>query len=243
MPGSTLVWDLPVRIFHWALALGFTAAAIISLGLGEDSPLFPYHSIIGLTLGVMVILRIIWGFVGTRHARFSAFAFGPGAVVRYLRGIATGSKHRDVGHNPASAYAIFAMLALVLGMGITGYLMATGDESVKELHEILAYSLLAVVGIHILGVVVHTVRHRDPIALSMIHGRKDTDAANAIRSSRPIIALVALAITGWWAFALVRDFNPATGTTRLPVLGTTLQIGEGAEDEEEDGERRSDDDD
>jgi len=228
---STLIWDLPVRLFHWALALGFAAAAGIALGLGEHSPLFPYHSIIGLTLALMVVLRIAWGIFGSRHARLRALAFGPGAVARYLKGIITGSTHRDVGHNPASAYAIFAMLALVLAIAATGIVMATGDKSVKEIHELLTYALLAVVGVHIVGVIVHTVRHRDPIALSMIHGRKDADPAHAISSAHPWAAVVFIAITAWWTTSLVRSFNASTGSTRLPILGTALQIGEDEERE------------
>ena len=76
----TLVWDIPTRLFHWLFAGGFIAAAVIALGQSDDSPLFPYHGIIGLALGLMLVLRVLWGIVGTRHARFGSFAFGPRAV-------------------------------------------------------------------------------------------------------------------------------------------------------------------
>lgn len=229
MPRTTRIWDLPVRLFHWALALGFLAAATIALLLGEHSALFPYHAIIGLTLAVMVALRIVWGLIGTRHARFADFAYGPGSVVAYLRGIATGTGRRSLGHNPASAYAIFAMLGLVLAMAATGIAMATGNESAEDLHEILAWVLIGVVAVHILGVIGHTIRHRENITLAMIDGKKDADPAHAIGSSRPIAALVLLAVTAWWAASLSRSFDPSTGLTRIPILGTSLQIGEANE--------------
>ena len=76
----TLVWDIPTRLFHWLFAGGFIAAAVIALGQGDDSPLFPYHGMIGLALGLLLVLRVVWGFVGSRHARFGSFAFGPRAV-------------------------------------------------------------------------------------------------------------------------------------------------------------------
>lgn len=77
----TLVWDLPTRLFHWIFAFGFAIAAVIALGLGDDSPAFPLHALIGLVLGMAIALRVMWGFVGSRHARFASFAFGPSAVL------------------------------------------------------------------------------------------------------------------------------------------------------------------
>jgi cytochrome b len=115
-----LIWDLPTRLFHWLLSGGFTAAAAISLILGEDSPLFPYHAIIGLTIALMVCLRVIWGIIGTRYARFGTFIFGPGAVVEYMKGTLLGGGKRYIGHNPGSAIAIFALLALALGDALGG---------------------------------------------------------------------------------------------------------------------------
>ena len=70
-----LIWDLPTRIFHWLLTIGFFAAAAISLAADDDSSLFSAHMILGIVLGVMVMLRIVWGFVGTQHARFTSFLF------------------------------------------------------------------------------------------------------------------------------------------------------------------------
>ena len=221
-----LIWDLPTRFFHWLLAAGFIAAAFIALALGEDSALFPYHAIIGLTIALMVCLRIIWGIAGTRYARFGTFIFGPAAVVEYMKGTLIGGGKRYIGHNPGSALAIFALLALVLAMAVTGIMMAQGNEGVKELHEILAWVTVGFVVAHVLGVALHTLRHRENITLSMIHGKKHADPSDAIASATPIIAAIFLAISSAWAIALLRNYNPATQSTTLPLIGTVLQLGE-----------------
>lgn len=221
-----LIWDLPTRLFHWFLASGFVAAAVIALWLGEHSRLFPYHAIIGLTIALMICLRVVWGLLGTRYARFSSFVFGPQAVIKYMKGVLLGGGSRHIGHNPGSAYAIFIMLALVISLAATGILMGRGNEGVKDLHEILAYSLAAVAIAHILGVVLHTLRYRENITASMVHGRKEAEPNDGIRSSRPIVAIVFLVIAGAWSFGLIHNFEAATQTTKLPLIGTSLQLGE-----------------
>lgn len=221
-----MIWDIPTRLFHWLLASGFSIAAVFALLLGDDSPLFPYHSIIGLSLAIMVGLRLFWGVAGTRFARFSSFAFGPRAVLGYLSGVARGTGSRHIGHNPASAYAIYAMLCLILALAVTGIMMGTGDQSVKEIHEFLAYSMLAVVGAHVLGVLVHTIRFKENITASMIHGYKSGDPSVAVRSARPITAALFLVITGAWTLSLLARYDPTTQQTILPILGTRITLGE-----------------
>jgi cytochrome b len=233
----TLIWDLPTRLFHWLLSSGFTAAAIISLALGEESPLFPYHAIIGLTIALMVVLRVIWGIVGTRYARFGSFIFGPGAVIEYMKGTLVGGGKRHIGHNPGSALAIFALLALVLALAVTGFMMGQGNEGVKEIHEILAWAAVGVVVVHVLGVALHTIRHRENITASMIHGKKNAEPSDSIKSAKPIVAVVFLVIAGAWAAGLVRNYDPATQTTTLPLFGTLLQLGENENEGGEGGGR------
>lgn len=240
-----LIWDLPTRLFHWLLSAGFIAAAVIALAMGEHSPLFPYHAIIGLTIALMVVLRIVWGIVGTRYARFGSFIFGPGAVVEYMKGALIGGGKRHLGHNPGSAVAIFALLALLLALAVTGFMMGQGNEALKDVHEILAWTTVGVVVVHVLGVAFHTIRHRENITASMFHGRKRADASDAISSARPIAAVLFLIIAGGWAAGLFRNYNPATQTTTLPLIGTSLQLGEngGGEGSDRGQRQRHDDDD
>lgn len=230
---KVLIWDIPTRIFHWLLVFGFVAAAFLAFVFGEHSPLFPYHALVGFILGAMVVLRVIWGFVGTRYARFPSFLFSPGAVFNYATEVLRGVGVPHVGHNPGSAYAIFAMLFMMLGLPLSGIMMGQGGEAFEEVHEFLAYAMILVVVVHILGVVLHTIRHKENITASMVHGRKAADPADAIASSRPIAALLFVCIVSIWAWGLVANYDARTQIIRLPVFGTELKFGE-----REDRERR-----
>ncbi len=222
-----LIFDLPVRVFHALLATGFTAAAILALALGEHHRLFPYHALIGLMLAGLVLLRLLWAFVGTRHARLGSFLHTPGALLKYLIAALTGRGERHAAHNPASAYAALAMFALILGLAVTGIMMARGNDAVEELHEIMVYTFIAVTAAHLLGLALHTVRHGEPICLSMLDGRKQTDDPSAaIPSARPLAALALILITGAATLALARAYDPTAQTLHLPGLTTPLQIGD-----------------
>lgn len=221
-----LIWDVPTRSFHWLLAAGFAAAAGIALTTSKHGIFFPYHAILGLTLALLVVMRIVWGLVGTRHARFGSFIFGPAALIEYFAGYFTGRGTRHIGHNPASALAIFAIFGLILALAATGFMLGRGDERVEEIHEVLAYSTMAIAGIHILGVIVHTLVHREQITLSMIHGRKSAAASDAIASTHPTIALLGLSITVLFAYALITNLDATAQRTTLPFTNVAIQIGE-----------------
>jgi cytochrome b len=222
-----LVWDLPTRLFHLLLACSFAGTFGIAELVDDDSATFVVHMLLGGVMAFMVVLRILWGLFGSRWARFGSFAFGPGAVLEYLRGVIRGSGKHHVGHNPGSSVAIFAMLGLTLGLAITGANMATGGDVMEELHEVFAFALLATVGLHVAGVVLHSLRHRENLTLSMIDGHKQGEPSEAIASAHPLAALLFLGLVGAWALGLVTGYDPATRQVTLPVLGTTLQLGEG----------------
>ncbi len=225
-PARLLVWDLPVRLFHGLLAVAIVAAFAIATLVDDDGALFPWHMLLGAVGAFLVVLRVVWGFVGSRYARFGSFAFGPSSVFAYVKGIFTGGGERHVGHNPGSSVAIFAMLALTVGLAVTGVAMSGGDGVAKELHEVFAYSLIGVVGLHVAGVVVHTLRRRENISLSMVDGRKAVEPAKAISSSHPLVALALLGLTAVWSATLVRGYDPATKSVGLPGLGARIALGE-----------------
>lgn len=227
-----LVWDLPTRLFHALLAAALVTAFAIATLVDDESRWYPAHMLLGAVAALMVLLRLVWGVVGTRWARLSSFAFGPRAVIGYLRGAFGGGDKPHTGHNPGSAVAIWAMFALVLGLAATGVLMSSGGEAVEELHEVLAYSLAGVVVAHLAGVAWHTLRRRENIALGMVDGRKVGPASDAIATAQPLAALVFVGLVGGAAVALVRGYDPATRTAS--VLGATVVLGEG---EGREGER------
>jgi len=221
-----LVWDLPVRLFHWLFAGGFIAAAIIALVLGEDSSLFPFHAIIGLVLVFLVFLRVIWGFVGSRYARFSEFVHSPRSLATYVGSAIFGRARRYVGTNPGSAYAALAMMLIVVGLAITGIMLGKGNDSVKDLHEWLAYAMLAVVGAHLLGIFMHSVRYRENIASSMVHGFQSGDPTLSISSPRRLAGATLIVLTVAWIGMLLVQYDATTQTTRLPLIAGTVQLGD-----------------
>lgn len=226
---NRLVYDWPLRVFHWVFAGLFVTAFLIAKRVDEESVTFSYHMLAGMILGLVVILRLVWGFVGARYSRFSSFALRPADLGAYFRGIFSGDQRKWSGHNPASSWGTLVMLALALGLGFTGYLMVSGyGETFEDVHELLANGFLIVVLIHIAGIALHTLRHRDPIGLSMIKGTKrDVAPGEAITNPRPIMAILFLALVTAFAFYLLRNFDRPT--RKLHVVGVQLQLGDPAD--------------
>jgi cytochrome b len=234
-----LVWDIPTRLFHWLLVAVCGAAFVLAFGAHEHSLAFDSHMLLGLALLPLLLFRVIWGFSGTRYARFRSFLFSPKEMLAYLSGILTRSAQRHVGHNPAASYAIFAMLALLAGIGVTGLLIPVGGELCEDLHEVMSYALLVLVGGHLLGVLFHTMAHKENIVLSMLTGRKTVAAGEGIPSSRPVVAVIALVLLGTWAVALVTTYDTAARRLDIPFVGKSVQFGKS---EIHHGTRHDDDD-
>jgi cytochrome b len=223
---KVLIWDLPTRLFHWSMTIGFFACFGIAQFAGEHSPWFPYHMILGIALGIVVALRVGWGFVGSRHARFGSFLYRPSELIAYIRGALAAKSPRYAGHNPGSAYATFAILILVAVVVATGLLMSTGSEAAEEVHVPAAFALAAAVAVHVVGVLWHTWRHRENLTLTMITGWKEAAAGDAIHSNRPLVALLFLVVIAVMTGSLFRNYDRATGRTKLPIAGTAIQLGE-----------------
>lgn len=223
--------DLVVRSFHWLMAASFLAAFLIATLSDDDGTVFPFHALFGLAVVFMVVLRIVWGFIGSRWARFDSFDLRPSRLFAYFRGVAgAGPAVESSGHNPATSwFAVSAGLILLL-LGVTGFMNGRGNEAGKEVHELLAWSMLTLAGAHIAGVLVHTIRRHDDVALGMVTGMKDADGAAAIVSARPWRAVLFVGLVAVWMALLVGGYDQATGKLTIPVPGTTIELS-GAEDE------------
>jgi cytochrome b len=167
---SVAVWDPLVRIFHWSLALAFFGAYL----LGDDGG--QLHQAFGYAALGLVAFRLVWGVVGSRHARFSDFIPSPRRLRAYLKDVLRQREARYLGHNPAGAVIIVALLAMILATGATGWMMTTtaffGAEWVEEVHETLAGTTLFLVGLHVAGVVFSSLRHHENLVRAMLTGRK-----------------------------------------------------------------------
>ncbi|HMQ57135.1 MAG TPA: cytochrome b/b6 domain-containing protein [Rhizobiaceae bacterium] len=169
-PSTVKVWDPFVRLFHWSLVVLFIAAFVTGDEWGK------VHEPVGYAIAVLVALRIAWGFVGPRHARFADFVTGPGTVLRFLRQTAQMRAPRHLGHNPAGGAMVLALIATISAISATGYMMTTdafwGVEWVEEAHEAFVWVAIALVVAHVAGVVFASLEHRENLVRSMFTGRK-----------------------------------------------------------------------
>jgi cytochrome b len=164
------VWDLPVRILHWTLVLTVATAWLTRHSPGR------WHEWLGYATLAVVAARTIWGFVASGHARFASFVRAAPATIAYARAVFSRQEARFVGHNPLGAWMAIALLSMVVLVGFTGWLYTTdrfwGIAWVEALHSTLSDILFVFVGLHILGVVFTSFRHRENLVASMLHGRK-----------------------------------------------------------------------
>ena len=193
-----LVWDLPTRVFHWLLAASFVVAFLTA----ESERYRDLHVVVGYTVLGLVAFRFLWGVIGTRYARFSSFPVAPRRVLHYLKSLFTRAPQHHVGHNPAGSLAIYAILALAVLAGATGYAAYNeiGGEWLAQLHEGAANAMLGLVVVHIAAVIVSSLIHRENLVAAMLNGYKNGRAGDGIRSKHWFVAAaVLLATTGFWA--------------------------------------------
>lgn len=199
-PRRVLVWDAPVRVFHWLLAASFIGAYLTA----ESERWRLVHVTLGYTVGGLIAFRVLWGLLGTRHARFADFVRGPRAVAAYLRSLFGGGKaEHPVGHNPAGAWAILGLLAgsaLIVASGWAND-QEVGGKWLEELHEGAANAVLALVFVHVAGVIVSSWLHHQNLVRSMVDGRKLGRPEDGIRSAwRGLAALMVVAVLGFWSW-------------------------------------------
>lgn len=181
------VWDLFVRFFHWMLVVGFFTAY-----LTEDDMLGP-HVWAGYLVFSLVILRIVWGVLGSTHARFGDFVYGPGQVFHYVKQVITLRAQRYIGHNPAGGAMIVLLLMSLVVISLSGMVLygaeyqtgllgdiaaalgLTGEkdaDALEEVHEFIANFTLVLVVIHVSGVLLENLLHGDNLVRSMFTRRK-----------------------------------------------------------------------
>jgi cytochrome b len=216
-----LVWDLPLRLTHWALVVS-VAGAWATHYAGIEW--FEWHRRLGYATLVLVAFRIVWGFVGPRHARFASFLRGPGAVRDYLRAKGT---METPGHNPLGALSVVAMLALLLLQALTGlfandeianagpfygWVAPQTSNRISGLHETNSNLLLGLLALHLVAIAWYVLVVGRPLVRPMLTGRKDArDVAmgDEIRGSRIAFALAILVALAAALALAVRAAPPA----------------------------------
>ena len=168
---SVKVWDPIVRIAHWGVALLFFANFAV---IDDDSPA---HIYAGYALLTLVVIRILWGLVGSKHARFAGFWPSPSRVQAHIKGIFWGQPGVYLSHNPLGALMVLNLLATMIAFSVTGIMLTMRafrfEDWVEDLHEGLAVYALVCVGIHVAGVLFETRRSRINLIKAMITGVKE----------------------------------------------------------------------
>ena len=184
--GQARVWDFAVRLFHWSLVAAFLIAFV------TEDDFMDLHSLAGYTVGGLVLFRFLWGFIGSRHARFSDFVRPPAQVMGYLMRVLSFRAERYSGHNPAGGAMVVALLVSLSATVFTG-LAAYGAEqasgplagvmstlpyavgkAAEEVHEFFANFTLLLVFLHLGGVLLASLQHRENLVRAMFTGRKQT---------------------------------------------------------------------
>jgi cytochrome b len=206
---SRRVWDLPVRVFHWALLLA-VAGSYVTHELGVAW--FKYHVWCGYTVLVLVCFRIVWGLIGTRHARFWNFVRGPHATLRYGVALLRGRDAPHAGHNPLGGWMVVLLLLALLAQALlglfgndeiynfgplAGYVSNQRSVELTSWHRQLFWGIVGAIVLHVAAVLYHRFVKREDLVKAMVTGRKPAAVvpeAEAIGSSRTAVAVVIVAV-------------------------------------------------
>ncbi|CDN57971.1 Cytochrome B561 (plasmid) [Neorhizobium galegae bv. officinalis bv. officinalis str. HAMBI 1141] len=169
-PRSVKVWDPIVRIFHWTIV----AACALNFFILEEGKY--WHRVTGYVVAGAIIIRLFWGFVGTKHARFDDFFPTPRRLKEQIGGIIESQEKRYLGHNPLASIMIFLLIALLAATAVTGWMTTLdafwGEKWLERLHGTIANSIMILVFIHAGAAIVESWRYRENLVWSMITGRK-----------------------------------------------------------------------
>ena len=210
------IWDLPTRMFHWTLVgtVGFCGLS----GFVLPNDWFGWHFLAGYLLGFLLVFRLVWGVFGPEHSRWRSFWPTPSAVIGHLKALLAKRPPHTLGHNPAGAAMIFALIAVLIGLVATGLVVLGGmlkqgplaslvpfavGAPLKELHELLAIAVLGMVAVHVAGVLIEGKLQKAKLIASMIDGLQDAPADQPLPQPRRrgayAILVLSLLIVGFAA--------------------------------------------
>jgi cytochrome b len=238
---KTYIWSLPTRIFHWLLVIGMITAYILS----EEEELLNFHSSVGYMVGILIIFRIIWGFVGPKHSKFRDFPIGVNSLKTFVTDM-KGSKSHSPGHNPAASVVMLGIIFFTLLIVVSGILLLASEGqglfaflqtglsegTLKETHEIAVNIVIGLVIIHLLGNTIDFIFNNKVGTLkSMFTGYKNIEGESIqLNSFQKIIAAAGIIA----AVAIV----PYSVSTQKITAETEKQ--ENQNQEHEEGEEEED---
>ncbi len=215
------IWDLPVRLFHWSMVIVIVIA--IATGLFAPAWWLEVHVFAGYALGLLLVFRLAWGFIGGRYSRFLSYPLAPRHLLHHMRALKRKKSPVHAGHNPAGAWMIVALLSTLSALAVSGLLVLGGvknlgpfaalvnfrtGELATIVHSVLSWSIIALIAFHLLGVFLETRVFHHPLLKAMITGRKPVEPeqadAGGTHARRGVLvftlsSLFALAIAAPWA--------------------------------------------
>ncbi len=215
-PAGRTLWDIPTRVFHW----GIVCCVPLAWWTAETQN-YDIHEWVGYTVIVLVVTRIVWGFLGSRHSRFSDFVVGPGRALRYVRGGVPDS----AGHNPLGGWSVMALLLLLLAQAVSGlfnsddilfsgplyYAAETGfRDQMGVVHDVAFNILLGLVALHVLAICYHQFRLREKLVQAMIKGSAPgrEGRGEVAPAWRALVILVIVSLALWWGLEQVPQPAP-----------------------------------
>ena len=235
--GKIRIWDAPTRVFHWGLAASFTAAWLL-----RGDQYLHLHVMAGYIFVFLLLFRLYWGLAGSFHARFGNFRCSLSVAGDYLKQVLAGRPRRYLGHNPAGSWAVFLLLFLGLMISVTGVMTLGVEEGhgpaagildrswgaqFHLLHEVLAWSMLLLVILHLAGVMLESRVHRENLPLAMITGYKDMHSTDSSRQVGRHLVVSLILTAGLLSFALWWGRGYLQQTTEqvfLPFSGPQLPM-------------------
>lgn len=223
-----LVWDWPLRLWHWLFAIAVLGAWFTGQWGGFDWR--QWHLWFGQSAFGLLIFRIIWGFVGTRHARFGSFLPRPKQLFAYLRTLTRRDAPEHAGHSPLGALAAVVLLTVLTLQATTGlfitddilyegpWFVAVSSETAdlaSRVHHQLAWPIGVLIGLHLVAILTYRLFKGQRLTRAMITGRKSADrvpASASISHSRTVLALVLIVLVAaltWWFLFIAPPEPPA----------------------------------
>ena len=198
-----MVWDAPTRVFHWVQVLAFAGAYLTS----DSEKYRDIHVALGYIMLGLIAFRLLWGFIGTRYARFSSFLFKPAEVVSYLVSLAKRKADHYLGHNPAGSISVWLLLGLGMFLCVTGVLALqdNASDAVIEMHGLATDIMLVVIALHITGVFVSSFLHRENLVRAMITGFKPSESGTGIKQAYNWLGILMLIVVVTFYFVFMRS--------------------------------------
>ncbi len=221
---KTLIWDYPIRVFHFVFSTGIALAWIIGQTASHKSEAFLYHTLLGLMVAFALLLRLFYGIFAPGHSSLKSFFVSPNRVVDYFKGILKRNTEHHGGHNPASAWVSLGMMAVLIGLIVTGLVGGQGSHAAEELHEGLAAAMAFLVGAHVVGIVLFTLKSKENIGLSMVHGKKIAPVGSQTVKPRLLLGVIAALLVTAWGVGLFQSLDAKTKSTKIPGTSVELQL-------------------